>query len=103
MSSGINFRIIILWISIRLLAAKLKHCGPLGMETILSTSGIRWLPRYWYYPGCGNPISLLVFIFIVEIDQVLRLQVFGSGCDGEINAIVEGSKFRESHVLKILS
>jgi hypothetical protein len=24
-------------------------------------------------------------------------------CDGEINAMVEGSKFRESHVLKILS
>jgi hypothetical protein len=24
-------------------------------------------------------------------------------CDGEINAVVEGSKFRESHVLKILS
>jgi hypothetical protein len=24
-------------------------------------------------------------------------------CDGEINAMVEGSKFRESHVLKLLS
>ena len=35
-------------------------------------------PGIWYYPGCGNPISL-VFIFIVEIDQVLQLQVFGSG------------------------
>jgi hypothetical protein len=26
-----------------------------------------------------------------------------SGCDGEINAMVEGSKSGESHVLKILS
>jgi hypothetical protein len=24
-------------------------------------------------------------------------------CDGEINAVVEGSEFKESHVLKILS
>jgi hypothetical protein len=24
-------------------------------------------------------------------------------CDGEINAMVEGSNFRESHILKILS
>jgi hypothetical protein len=28
---------------------------------------------------------------------------FVEKCDGEINAMVEGSKFRESHVLKILS
>jgi hypothetical protein len=27
----------------------------------------------------------------------------GEGCDGGINAMVEGSKFKESHVLKILS
>ena len=26
-----------------------------------------------------------------------------TSCDGEINAMVEGSKFRESHILKILS
>jgi hypothetical protein len=82
MSSDTNLRIIILWISIRLLAAKLKRCSPLGTVSdpvnylySLATR-ILVLPRN---PGCENPISLLVFIFIVEIDQALRLQVFGSG------------------------
>jgi hypothetical protein len=28
---------------------------------------------------------------------------FYTSCDGEISAVVEGSKFRESYVLKILS
>jgi len=27
----------------------------------------------------------------------------GTSCEGEINAMVEGSKFKESHLLKILS
>jgi hypothetical protein len=30
-------------------------------------------------------------------------KVLNPSCDGEINIIVEGSKFRESHILKILS
>jgi hypothetical protein len=33
----------------------------------------------------------------------MMMKVIYVGCDGEINAKVEGSKPRESHVLKILS
>jgi hypothetical protein len=34
---------------------------------------------------------------------MMRIALKLSPCDGEINAMVEGSSFGESHVLKILS
>jgi hypothetical protein len=33
-------------------------------------------------------------------NAALGLRPIWTDCDGEINAMVEGSKFRESHVLK---
>jgi hypothetical protein len=43
-------------------------------------------------------------LFVAIILTMLSIMLLSSAlCDGEINAVVEGSKFRESHVLKILS
>jgi hypothetical protein len=47
------------------------------------------------FPGSCDMRFLLLREYFVALAHL--------GCDGEINAMVEGSKFRESHVLEILS
>jgi hypothetical protein len=69
------------------------------------------IPRYYVTVLCVTGEPTLIDLknlgnslkFLNESNIKGRTLKFYKYCDGEINAMVKGSKFRESHVLKILS
>jgi hypothetical protein len=53
-------------------------------------------PRFFEFHTVGSTKGVSITFVIGDIG-------FYTSCDGGTNAIIKGSKFRESHILKILS